>query len=152
METDIRKENSQHRGASVCGGDGMKRLPSPTEGVGGKMVFPLAEPPPKPSPIPQLSGLAPDWHGRSPRVPRPRTLPLGQSLAEKGEREAGREGSHLSPPPPQALIETINQTQKYYARPGARERWLVAMATSEPASPMVGGGRGPLSWRFSRNV
>lgn len=111
------------------------------QGMSVKIVSPLAETPPKPSRSLSFWG----WHGLSmgngrQGHPGHTSCPLGQSLAKKGEREADREGSHLSPPP-QALIETINQTQKYYARPGARERWLVAMATPEPASPwLVGGG------------
>lgn len=139
METDIPKENSEARGARASMGTGPETALS-CQGMGGKMVSPLAEHPHKPSPIPPLSRLAWDGYGRSPPASRPPTLRLSRGSAEKGERGAGREGSHLSPPP-QALIETINQTQKYYARPGARERWLVAMATPEPASPWsVGGG------------
>lgn len=52
-----------------------------------------------PGPPPTFSWLG--WHGigmGGPRTPRPQTLPLHQSLAEKGKREAGTEGSHLSPP------------------------------------------------------
>lgn len=136
-QMDMEKKNPEHRGSWGWSGDGMKSLPSPTRRGVGRQFLPWQSLPqtlPHPSAVRAGTGLA--WAGTEGSwATDPAPLPNLRGEGRKGGRGV------IYHPPPQALIETINQTQKYYARPGARERWLVAMATPEPASPWsVGGG------------
>lgn len=125
MET--RHSEEKFRSAWACSGPGVRTLPSPSTRWGGQFPSPSAG-----RGVGWAQGACQGLQGHP---------PCPSAKAQQREEE-GRlsEGGESSITPPQALIETINQTQKYYARPGVRERWLVAMATPEPASPMVGGG------------
>lgn len=99
------------------------------------------------------------WHGIGMGLARAgaegsqATDPAPQPKPQREGRKGGREGGESSiTPPPQALIETINQTQKYYARARSEGEMVGCHGNPRVSIPMVGGGRGPLSWIFSRNV
>lgn len=137
------------------GGKGTGRATPPLRDGGDSFSSGSAsQPASQPSPTPQLSRLAWDGCGAGTKgfwATAPAPWPELHQEGQKGGGEGRREGAS-SHPPPQALIETINQTQKYYARPGSEGEMVGCHGNPGSSIPMVGGGKGALSWSFSRNV